>query len=49
MQVGKRMKKKVITIRPDDCCDRAAKAGGACTHPCCVTAASEGKVCADCN
>lgn len=38
-----------LRFKTGSCCDRAAKAGGACTHPCCVTAASEGKVCATCN
>ena len=31
------------------CCDKAVKAGGACTHPCCVEAAAAGKVCEKCN
>ncbi len=39
----------MLRFKAGSCCDRAAKAGGACAHPCCVTAASEGKVCATCN
>jgi len=31
------------------CCDKAAKKGEKCTHPCCVTAEKDGKVCAKCN
>ncbi|MCP5557457.1 MAG: hypothetical protein H7A55_06855 [Verrucomicrobiaceae bacterium] len=31
------------------CCDKAAKAGEKCEHPCCVKAEAEGKVCAKCN
>ena len=31
------------------CCDKAAKKGGKCAHPCCVSAEKEGKVCAKCN
>lgn len=31
------------------CCDKAAKKGETCQHPCCVSAEKEGKVCAKCN
>ena len=31
------------------CCDKAAKKGEKCSHPCCVKAEAEGKVCAKCN
>ncbi len=31
------------------CCDKAAKKGEACKHPCCVAAEKEGKVCEKCN
>lgn len=31
------------------CCDKAAKAGKKCAHPCCVAADKEGKVCSKCN
>jgi hypothetical protein len=31
------------------CCDKAHKAGKACSHPCCKKAYGEGKVCAKCN
>ena len=36
-------------LKPGGCCDKAAKAGEKCAHPCCVTAEKEGKVCAKCN
>ena len=31
------------------CCDKAAKKGEKCSHPCCVAAEKDGKVCAKCN
>lgn len=31
------------------CCDKAAKKGEACKHPCCVAATKDGKVCEKCN
>jgi hypothetical protein len=31
------------------CCDKAAKKGEKCAHPCCVTAEKDGKVCEKCN
>lgn len=31
------------------CCDKAAKKGEKCAHPCCVEAEKENKVCAKCN
>lgn len=31
------------------CCDKAAKKGEACKHPCCVAAEKDGKVCEKCN
>ena len=31
------------------CCDKAAKGGGTCTHPCCAEALAAGKVCENCN
>lgn len=36
-------------IKPGSCCDKAKKAGKECSHPCCVAAAKEGKVCEKCN
>jgi hypothetical protein len=34
---------------PGSCCDKAAKKGEKCAHPCCVKAEAEGKVCTKCN
>ncbi|MEZ0386987.1 MAG: hypothetical protein ACAI34_07975, partial [Verrucomicrobium sp.] len=31
------------------CCDKAAKKGEKCAHPCCVEADKAGKVCEKCN
>lgn len=31
------------------CCDKAAKKGEKCKHPCCVDAEKAGKVCEKCN
>ncbi|WP_050023534.1 hypothetical protein [Verrucomicrobium sp. BvORR034] len=31
------------------CCDKAAKKGEKCAHPCCVEAEKAGKVCEKCN
>mgnify|MGYP006908272762 FL=1 len=31
------------------CCDKAAKKGETCKHPCCVAAEKDGKVCEKCN
>ncbi|QIF02687.1 hypothetical protein [Roseimicrobium sp. ORNL1] len=31
------------------CCDKAAKKGEKCQHPCCVDAEKAGKVCEKCN
>ena len=31
------------------CCDKAAKKGEQCKHPCCVAAEKDGKVCEKCN
>jgi hypothetical protein len=31
------------------CCDKAAKKGDKCIHPCCVKAAKAAKVCDHCN
>lgn len=31
------------------CCDKAAKKGEKCGHPCCVAAEKEGKACEKCN
>jgi hypothetical protein len=31
------------------CCDKAAKKGEKCAHPCCVAAEKDGKVCEKCN
>lgn len=35
--------------KPGGCCDKAAKKGEKCAHPCCVDAEKENKVCAKCN
>ena len=35
--------------KPGGCCDKAAKKGEKCAHPCCVDAEKEGKVCTKCN
>ena len=40
---------KTASFTAGSCCDKAAKAGGACTHPCCVEATSKELVCAACN
>ena len=31
------------------CCEKAKDAGKDCSHPCCVTAKKDGKVCEKCN
>lgn len=31
------------------CCDKAAKKGEKCAHPCCVAAEKDGKACEKCN
>jgi hypothetical protein len=31
------------------CCQKACAAGKECTHPCCVEAKKEGKICPSCN
>jgi hypothetical protein len=31
------------------CCDKAAKKGEKCQHPCCIDAEKAGKVCEKCN
>lgn len=31
------------------CCEKAKAAGKECSHPCCVAAVKDGKVCAKCN
>ena len=36
-------------FKPGSCCDKAAAAGGACSHPCCQKAAEAGAVCEKCN
>jgi len=36
-------------LKAGSCCDKAIKAGGACSHDCCVAAAAEGKLCSKCN
>ena len=33
----------------ESCCDKAKAAGKECTHPCCVAATKDGKVCEKCN
>ena len=38
-----------LQFKAGSCCAKAAAAGGACTHPCCVEAAKKGQVCAACN
>ncbi len=38
-----------LNFREGSCCDRAAKRQSVCTHPCCKTAASKGKICVQCN
>ncbi len=42
----KKLKGKVVA---GSCCDKKIKAGETCSHPCCVDAAKEGKVCEKCN
>lgn len=42
----KKLKGKIVA---GSCCDKKQKAGETCTHPCCVEAAKDGKVCAKCN
>ncbi len=38
-----------LQFRDGSCCDRAAKKGGVCGHPCCKKAAQEDEVCSKCN
>ncbi|MEP6662195.1 MAG: hypothetical protein ABJC04_00905 [Verrucomicrobiota bacterium] len=45
-KVEKKLKGKIVE---GSCCDKKMKAGETCTHPCCVEAAKEGKVCVKCN
>jgi hypothetical protein len=33
----------------ETCCEKAKAAGKTCTHPCCVAATKDGKVCEKCN
>ena len=33
----------------ETCCEKAKAAGKDCTHPCCVKAVKDGKVCEKCN
>lgn len=35
--------------KPGGCCDKAAKKGEKCAHPCCVEAEAANKVCEKCN
>ena len=39
----------VMKFSPGSCCDKAAKKGGSCTHPCCAKAIEAGEVCTKCN
>ena len=43
---AEKLKGKVVA---GSCCDKAQKADKTCTHPCCVEAAKDGKVCGKCN
>ena len=47
--IGGEAARASLQFTAGSCCDRARKAGNSCTHPCCVTAAEAGKVCAACN
>lgn len=38
-----------VKVKEGSCCDKAAKKGEKCAHPCCVKAEADGKVCAKCN
>ena len=38
-----------LKFKEGSCCDKAAKAGGACSHPCCKDAEAAGKACEKCN
>ena len=38
-----------VALAEESCCQKAIAAGKACTHPCCVEAAKDGKVCDKCN
>ncbi|HSI33460.1 MAG: hypothetical protein ACAI43_01410 [Phycisphaerae bacterium] len=42
-------KKEAPKFTAGSCCDKAAKAGEKCKHPCCVAATEKGEVCAKCN
>ncbi len=42
----KKLKGKIVE---GSCCDKKVKAKETCSHPCCVSAAKEGKVCEKCN
>lgn len=42
----KKLKGKIVA---GSCCDKAAKKSADCSHPCCVDAKKEGKVCEKCN
>ena len=48
-KVDKKATKVVGTIKVGSCCDKAAKANKACSHPCCVKALADGTICAKCN
>ena len=45
----KKDKKLKGQIVAGSCCDKKQKANETCSHPCCVSAAKEGKVCEKCN
>jgi hypothetical protein len=38
-----------IKYKEGSCCDKAAKKGEKCKHPCCVEAEKGGKACEKCN
>jgi hypothetical protein len=38
-----------IKYKEGSCCDKAAKKGEKCKHPCCVDAEKAGKACERCN
>ena len=42
----KKLKGKIVE---GSCCDKKIKKKETCSHPCCVEAAKEGKVCVKCN
>lgn len=40
---------EVKEIKKGGCCDKAKQAGKECSHPCCVEAAKDKKICEQCN